>query len=495
MREVGLILRNDLRLYWRSFTGGRLRWLGGQGIVVGLFVLLHAATIPLFFLLHRSPPLEVEALVWAFFSFMMLGAAANQVIAIIFERADFELLLASPVSPTSILWARLAAIATSAFLSVGLLLMPLIDGAVIGLSRRYLGAFLVWSCLAVLVGSLGFWLTLFQVRWLGVRRARTSAQILAALLGASVFLIFQTQNFLPPAERAQYLLRLGHLASRLGFSLVARAGRGEALPLALVAAAALALALVTGRQLSRLLVSGVQAADESQSPPRAAVGPHRWTGGLFPAAFHKDLRLIVRDPLLLAQILPSLLYLVPALVPIGRVLRLRTLAPLGLSISSQLALTLAVVSAWGEECWDLIRMSPVAETQLRGAKIAAVVAPSLALAALCSLGLAVGGYPGLAVLTLLMSAACSCGCARLAVAEIRPTPRKDLLRRGGRTARGWRIYVGMALTVAGAAGLGLFSAEAFYLRAAGILVLGVMLLGVVACFVLVEFNPAEAAEA
>jgi len=489
--QVWLILRNDLRLFWRGLSGGKLRWLGSNGIVIALFLGAHLVTLPLFYFLHQAPPLAYESLVWGFFSFAMLGAAANQVVAIVFERADFDFLLSSPVSPQAILWARLAAIATTSFLSVGLFLMPIIDGAVIGLSPRYLAAFVVWALLALLAGSVGFWITLVLVRWLGVRRARTIAQVIAALLGASVFVVMQLQNGVPMGERAAFWAKAGRICSALGFSLSARAGRGEVSALAILAAVAAGFSVLTGRQLARLLVTGVQGADESQGPRTRPAGRHRWTSGLLRAAFRKDLRLIVRDPLLLAQILPSLLYIAPALLPFWRDMQWRTLAPLGLALSSQLALSLAVVSAWGEECWDLIRMSPVPETSIRGAKVAAAMAPALALAGLCCVGLAVTGHPGLAVLTLLMSAACGSGCARLAVAEVRPTPRRDILRRGSRGGRSWRMYVGMFLTLLGSLGLGLASAESLPARLIGVLVLGVMLLAVAACFVLVEFNAAN----
>jgi ABC-2 type transport system permease protein len=490
-RQVGIILRNDLRLFWRGLSGGKLRWLGSNGVVIALFLVFHVVSIPFFYFLHRSPPPAYEALAWGFFAFAMLGAAANQVVAVVFERADFDFLLSSPVSPRAILWARLGAIAASAFLSVGLFLMPVIDGAVIGLSPRYLAAFVVWALLALLAGSVGFWVTLVLVRWLGVRRARTVAQVVAALLGASIFVVMQLQNAVPMGERAAFWAKAGKISSALGFALIARAGRGEISALAILAAVTAAFSILTGRQLARLLVTGVQGAEESQGPRSKPAGAHRWTVGLFRAAFRKDLRLIVRDPLLLAQILPSLLYLAPALLPFWRQLQWRTLAPLGLALSSQLALSLAVVSAWGEECWDLIRMSPVPEPRIRGAKVAAAMAPAMALVALCCAGLVAAGYPGQALLTALMSAACGAGCARLAVAEIRPTPRRDLLRRGGRSGRTWRMYAGMFLTMLGSLGLGLAGAENFSARLIGVLVLGIMLLGVLACFVLVEFNAAN----
>ena len=91
-RQVGLILRNDLRLFWRGLSGGKLRWLGSNGIVITIFLVAHLVTIPLFYFLHRAPPLAYESLGWGFFAFAMLGAAANQVVAIVFERADFDFL-------------------------------------------------------------------------------------------------------------------------------------------------------------------------------------------------------------------------------------------------------------------------------------------------------------------------------------------------------------------------------------------------------------------
>ena len=65
------------------------------------------------------------------------------------------------------------------------------------------------------------------------------------------------------------------------------------------------------------------------------------------------------------------------------------------------------------------------------------------------------------------------------------------MRRGGRSARAWNIYLGMFLTIFGAAGVGLAGTDSLSLRIIGVIWLGIMLLGVVAIFVLVDFNAAD----
>ena len=498
-RQAGLILRNDLRLFWRGLGSTKLRWLSMGGVLLGgLLLLLHAVAILGFLFLHRmmhrDPPLAAEALVWTFFTFAMIGTAANQVIAVVFERADFDFLLSAPVSPRAVLWARLATIALSTFLSVGLLLMPLIDGAAIGFSVRYLAGYLVWALLALVTGSLGFWVTLALVRWLGIRRARTVSQVVAALLGASVLVITQAHNFVAPSEQPQFLSKMGRAASAAGFGLVARAGQADGSALAGLVLVAALLSILTGRQLGKLLVTGVQAGGESLVSRPAKAHRHQWTAGVLRAAFRKDLRLILRDPLLLAQTLPTLFYLVPSIFPFARMIHLRILAPAALGVSCQLAFSLAIVSAWGEECIDLVRMSPTPEPRLRVTKMAAALVPAMSVTVLCALVLASAGSPWLALLTLLMTFACGCGCTRLAIVNIQPTPRRDLLkRRGNRWGGTWQAFAEMGLVLLGASGLGLECAESVAPRAIGVILLGLMLLGVVACFVLLDVREAKSA--
>jgi ABC-2 type transport system permease protein len=416
----------------------------------------------------------------------MLGAAMNHAISVLFERADFDLLLASPVSPRAILLARLAAMTAGAALSVALFLLPLIHGAMLAMSWSFATGYIVWLLLACAVASAGVWFTLLLVKWLGPRRARVWAQVVAALLGASVYLVFQGQNFLPIDQRERVVSRLAHFLEQPQVAFVARAAQGEVLPLLALLGLTGVCALLTTRLLARMFVGGVQEAGGIATTRRASTRRYRFTPNIKVATFWKDVRLIVRDPLLLAQVLPSALYLLPALFGFAQVGGIGLLAPLALMITTQFSISLTAVSASGEECWDLIRMSPTPERDLRRAKLAAGMALPLVIGAAMCVVLAFLGRPGLAALTLIFSPVCAAGCSSLQVARIKPTPRRDVLKRGGGAAGEGNLvrgFVCAGIMLIGAAGLG-FTATGMWLVGAGLLAL--MTLASVVCFTSVK---------
>jgi ABC-2 type transport system permease protein len=483
--QTGLILRNDLRLLWRDLSVTRWKnYLSGSLIAV-LFLIFNAISITLFFVIRRQPPLGAETLAWLFFGFLMLGAAMNHAISVLFERADFDLLLASPVSPRAILLARLATMTAGAALSVALLLLPLINGALFALSWHYTTGYAVWLLLSCAVASGGVWFTLLLVKWLGPRRARTWSQVVAAGLGASVYLGFQGQNFIPIEQRIELVAQASRFFSHPAIAFIARAGRGEAWSLLALAIISAGFAAATTRLLGRMFISGVQEAG-GITPSRKS-GParrHMFVEGVMRATFWKDTRLIVRDPLLLAQVLPTALYILPAVFGFSRFGGVGLLAPVALVIASQFSFALTAVCASGEECWDLIRMSPTSELRLRFAKMAAGMALPVALSAVACAVLALFGHPFLALLALVFSVACAAACAWLQVTQIKPTPRRDVLKRGSGRSFGRGFAAGM-LMLMGAGGLGL-AATGHGIASA--ILLGVDTLLVVACFVLVDFE-------
>ncbi len=205
------------------------------------------------------------------------------------------------------------------------------------------------------------------------------------------------------------------------------------------------------------------------------------------ATFWKDIRLIVRDPLLLLRILPSAVYVLPVFfttMSAGGDLSLR-LAPLGLLIATQFSMQLTLVAASGEECWDLIRMSPASALRVRWAKLFAGLFGPLLITAALALFLAVQGHLWLATLTLLLSTACACGCSWLEIATIQPTPRADLLRRHSARKPFLRTFSQVLILCLGGATLGLLAFGILWL---GLFCLGVTVLGVIACFTFVELD-------
>jgi ABC-2 type transport system permease protein len=309
--------------------------------------------------------------------------------------------------------------------------------------------------------------------------------VIVAVLGAGVYLVFQAQNTLPPAARAWIAAQTTRTFAHPTLAFVARAGRGEPWPLAALVGLAGLFAARTTRLLGRMFISGVQEAG-GVAPSRkvGAARRHVFVGGAARATFRKDLRLIIRDPLLLAQVLPTALYMLPALFVFSRFGGIGLLAPFALLLATQLSLALTGVAAGGEEGWDLIRMSPTREVRLRVAKMAAGCALPLALgAAMCAV-LATLGRPWLALLSLVYSVGCAAAGSWLLVTAITPSPRRDILKRrrtGGATLER-NIIIG-ALTLLNAGGLGL-AANGLTLIAAIVLLVGAI--AIIACFVLVH---------
>ncbi len=489
LAQVRLILRNDLRLLWRESRTGILRLAGRFGVLGLVLVAGHLFTFLLFSQLRDWPPLGIEAGIWAFFGFAMLGISMNTIIRMFFERADFDLLLASPLNPRAVLLARLTTMTTAAFLSVALFLLPLLNGIIIGFSARYFGGYAVWLLLAASVASLGSWLTLSLVRWLGPARARTWVQILAALLGTLVYLSFQVQAFLPPEDRTVYLLALRDVVDSAGLSAIARAGRGSALDLLALAGGAAIIVALTTRQLARTFLSGLQEANVKASRKPARANRYRFTDNLSRATFRKDTRLILRDPLLLTHVLPSAMYIIPAFFAFRKFGSATMLAPVAVVIATQFSALLTEIAAAGEECLDLIRMSPSPEIRLRRAKMAAGMALPVVLAFLVSV---VVGYLATWVggaVTFATAFGTAAGCAWLHVTRIEPTPRKDLLSRKRRRSSFGRDFAVGALMMCACTGVALFVKETYWWLGLGFL--GLTALGVIACFVLATVQEAE----
>jgi ABC-2 type transport system permease protein len=480
--QARLILRNDLRLLWRERSRGKRK--AASRILLAAVILAggHAVTILIF---SHSPslPLGGEAAAWALFGFMMLGMSMNTVIRMFFERADFDLLLASPLQPRAILLARLSSLTVAAFLSVALFLLPLLDGVIIGISPRYFSGYAVWLMLAAAVASVGTWLTLSLVRLLGPARARTWVQVLAAVLGTAVYLSFQLQNYLPMEDRLTYVRTLQSVVDSSGLTLIARAGRGSALDLCTLAAATAVLLAITTRQLARTFLHGLQESNVRPSSKQRSA-PYTFVGGLARATFRKDFRLIVRDPMLLTHVLPSAMYIAPAFLAFRKFGGATMLAPVAVVVATQFSTLLTEVAAAGEECLDLIRMSPSPEVRLRLAKMGAAMTLPLALALLISVGVGALSHWIGGVATFLAAAGTAAGASWLHVARIEPTARKDLLgRRRRRGSFGRDMAIGLLMT-ASCAGVALVVGATFWWLGLGFL--GLSALGITACFVLVD---------
>jgi hypothetical protein len=196
----------------------------------------------------------------------------------------------------------------------------------------------------------------------------------------------------------------------------------------------------------------------------------------------------------LAQILPQTIFIIPMAIPAFRWLGLGALAPMTFLIALILSSALTAVSVAGEECWDLIRMSPSPELRLRSSKVAAGIAIPMLIAAAVGIGLAAAGRPILGMLAFFVSFACSAGVSRLAASEVALAPRKDIMRRSrlgsggmGRNV-GTQVFAAFYFMVTGAGGLGCAAKGSGPFAIAGAILIALALLGAAACFAFVKLE-------
>jgi len=489
--QIRLLLGNDLRLLFRAMLSSK-RSLLFNGVLFGLVLTIsHAVSISVFSYLSVEPSLETQATTWAFFVFMMIGAAMSNAIRLLFDHNDLDLLFASPISPRAVLFSRILTLFLSSLLTTALFLLPLINGAIFGLKARYAAAYPTWIFLALISASIGTSTALGMVRLMGPRQARTWVQVFGAVLGATVYLAFQSNRFIPEGEKNWIWDAFKSvLASPVGL-IVARAGSGRGMgrDLLLLGGLAIFSTVITGRLLARVFLVGVQ--ESVSRSQRRSVGRrrHRVQSGAFRATLLKELRLIRRDPLLLSQVLPSVMYVLPALFGFRAMGGFNLLAPLSVIVAVQFSLLLVSVAVDGEEGLDLIRSSPLPELRLRTAKIAAAMALPLSLALLLCSAVAVTGRPGLASIAFATAAATSSACGWLRSTEMRPSPRSDVLKRRNVGMNGRSVASGVLMFLA-TASVGVVAADGIPLL--GALLLGITALGVLACFVLV--SPKEFSE-
>jgi ABC-2 type transport system permease protein len=313
---------------------------------------------------------------------------------------------------------------------------------------------------------------------IGARRTRTVGQLMAALIGAGFFLFGQLRNMLPDHGQAFFggVMRWadsGALAPDAPLAWPARALFGDLLPLvAFVGGSALLFAGVVWGLGRRFAANASLAAGVGSGPARPSVvgKPRRsaFEGGPFAALMRKELRLLVRDPTLLSQVLLRVLYILPlgfALVrgasgPHHRVDAFAfaggsqiTLTVAVVFVAGQIAGSLAWITICAEDAPELLACAPIDGSRARWAKLWAALVPVAALLA-----------PILAILTWLMPWAGLCAAAGAAGSAIsagminlwfeKPATRKAF--RGRRTGAiltgvvevlaglGWGVTAGVA---------------------------------------------------
>jgi ABC-2 type transport system permease protein len=312
---------------------------------------------------------------------LMLSGASVYVLRSFHDRGDLDLLLAAPVPPRRVLAAKAMAVHASVALPLLTIFSPfLIISAVLG-HPGWLGGIVMIAVTAVVATSLAFALATGLFKAMGARRARMVIQIGGGVFAAVVAIGGQLPNFAPGLfwRFAAWLAA----APPPPLDLPARALFGDPLALVLMIGLAAALATAAAQLASGRMGRHGEAVDLGRIVTRSAAFRGRSRKGLLAVMFAKELRLLGRDPELLASVALQLAYMVPAfsLIFAGGAVSPGRLAAACVLFSALLPSSLAWLTLCGEDAPDLIATAPVARGVIIRAKLLAACLPALMLVA------------------------------------------------------------------------------------------------------------------
>ncbi len=470
------LMGHELRLFWRR---GKMNPRSGV-ILVGL--MLGIWSLASFFVFAKAGPmippppfedgpahglvLSAINIVIAFMGSVMISGAILAAVEAIYTRNDLDLLLSTPISAWRILVVRSSAIAIGGMpLYAGLLGPPLLWMAIFS-SPRWLSAIIFLPTLAFAATGIALMIVTALFRLIGPRNTRVLAQILSALAGAAVFLSFQYFNVssrddgpMTPEQTAALIAAL-NIDPHVWWLFPARAFTGD-IPATLLWIATTAVIFPLGVFVfSRSFVADAAAAAAMGQKERVAdarIAAVR--GGVMSSVVRKELRLLLRDPLLLSQIGLQLLYFLPlgfVLLRPGTNFQLTpaAFAPALTLLAGALAGSLIWITASAEDAPDLISSAPVRTQAVDRAKLIAAVAPVLTLMALPLIALSVrdpwaGAWTTAGVVINALSA------ALIGIWRRTQSSRKDFVRRrqsGSLITSLGKALVGIGLTAAAGAG-------------------------------------------
>lgn len=423
--SIPWLLGHELRLAWRGFgSGGRTgpngKRKGGRnrGLVIALVLLavVGAAAVSLLPQLHILSRMQVRPNGWlvmgvsvgmVFVFSLMLAQSLNGATIALYERNDLDLLLSSPMPPRTVLTVRALGVAVMACLTYlvlsSLFVIPM---AVMG-QPQWLAIYAVLIALALLASSGGLAIAMGLFALIGPRRTRTVAQVLAALLGASLFLAGQARNFLPKHTLNDISARIASIDPNqvdvsAPYAWPTLAVMGQPLPLISICAFALLLFLFVTASLGRKFGQDAAAAAGSSVSGRAQAVTQRkaarakgaFGGGPFDVLFRKEMRLLLRDPWLISQILLQTIYILPLGFTLWRAehssgeLAMTAGASAICFIGGQLAGNLTWITASAEDAPELIASAPASMRAMVSAKVLAALTPSLLIVAPVIVGVA-----------------------------------------------------------------------------------------------------------
>ena len=506
--SVPWLLSHELTFAWRSFGKTKLDKDGKpkrnrmRGLVLALVFLGVGGAVLLSLLpqMHVLSRMEVRPTGWIvlgvsagmlFMFSLMMAQALNGATVALYERNDLDLLLSSPLPPRRILTVRALGVAVMAGLTYVILASLFVIPLTIMGQPQWLAVYAVIAALALMAASAGLALAMALFALIGPKRARTVAQVLAALIGASLFLAGQARNFLPKETLRRITQDVENIdATQVDltapYTWPTRAVLGEPLPLAVLCAVALliffAVTTLLGRRFGEDAAaaagSSVSGRERAKAAKRSSRVKGAFGGSPFQVLFRKELRLLLRDPWLISQVLLQIVYILPLgflLWRSGRTsgeIAMASSASAICFIGGQLAGNLTWITASAEDAPELIASAPARMASVVWAKVLAALLPALIIVAPAVGGMALIS-PRMAAIAGCGAALSMCASALLNLWYAKPSSRRDFRRR-----RSGSMLIGIVemLILFGCAGATWLGLMGYYLFAGGavIVIVGVL---------------------
>ncbi|MGV8854485.1 MAG: permease [Devosia sp.] len=443
--------RHELTLAWREWlammTGGRrTRSIGLAIFMVVAVTLLHLLAYGLVAPWVRAGIVPDKAtlvmltgsglLFWT----VMLSQALESVTRVYYARSDLDLILSSPASSKILFAIRTGSVALTTVGLAGLLASPMINMLAILDGPHWLAAYGVVLALGAFSTALALAITIALFRFVGPKRTRLIAQIVAAIVGAgfvigiqaAAILCFGSMSRFSVFQSAQVVAAAPALDSPFWLPARALLGNGAALALVLTVGLGTLLAMVV-LTASSYGQHAISAAGLSHVRSQRRPSAHRFVPASQRQVLRrKEWRLLQRDPWLLSQTLMQILYLMPPALLLwlnfgndaGAYV---VVVPVLVMAAGQLAGGLAWLAISGEDAHDLVVTAPVTGRTVLIAKIEAVLSVIAVVLAPLLLLLAIAS-PRMALITSIC-VALSAGSATAIQLWFRVVAKRSMFRR------------------------------------------------------------------
>jgi ABC-2 type transport system permease protein len=476
LNSFALLLRNEFRLYLR---GGMAK---GASLVFFIItqVLLHLVALSIAFATSIRPLpanprgglILLAGGLLAMFMLMTSRSLANAVQAL-YTRGDLDLLLSSPVDRRAVVGVRMGAVALTVALEVALLVWPFANVFVLFGKFAWFKAYLLIPAMAMLCTSIGLAMTLLSFRTLGPRRTRIAVQVLAVMMGMGIMMAVYLPRMLagpPPgpgrrgadpfgASMDMILRNSGDFRELLLMPAQwVVQGFLPTLAFLLLAAGLLVFTIrLAGDRIVQTLTA-VAGGSARRTRKFAASSAPQFHRGFRAVIVHKELKLIARDPYLIAQLLQQGLFALPmafALWSAGRASEMPMPWLALIAVTAGVAGALAWLTLSAEDAPDLLASAPVSRAALMRAKVEAALLPVLPICIL-PLVFLVRTHPWFAVCATFCTTAAAL-CAALINMGNPVAKRRDSFRQRhkGNGGRGLLEVLSMLFWVGAAVGLAL----------------------------------------